>query len=171
MFVVLALLACHHPSEATPPPLPAPATASAPAPAPAAAPAEVTFTAEEEAMITALSSKDAAPPCDTLAALVPDPSASFVKIAENLPMPPAAPIRAADCYAHTAAPAADTLGRWVTDPNFAGLGRTVLQSLDAMPLTVSVPVAQAALGGALASVAKERLAASTHPELAALAAP
>jgi len=127
-------------------------------------------TASQEALLQALSARDAGPDCAVLSAMSPTPVVDLTWIALNAPMPPWAGMRAAECLitAHHAA-AMPTLRAWVTDPQLAGFGILVLNKLDALPLDTAKELATLALSqGPDVEKARKRIARSKVPEIQAL---
>lgn len=171
MSMLFALwLACKKaPGEVSPveplEPAPAAATAApAPPPPPPVPPEGI------DALVRALSVRDAAPPCEEVEALNPDPVAALRYVAEQVPLPPQAGMRAGICLVERHAEATgDDLVRWVEDEHFAGLGRMVIQKLGVLPQPVAHRVARAALAGPLRDDAIDLLRASPDESLRALA--
>ncbi len=140
---------------------------------PTAQAADWTPTAEESALLLALSSRDAPASCEVLEATVAAPVASLSAIVTHVTMPPWAGMRAADCLIkrHGAEVAAD-LDRWVTRPELKGLGTLVLSQIDVLPADVALAVARRAVSAGPDPVdARRRLGQSTRPEIRALATP
>lgn len=123
-----------------------------------------------DAVMRMLSSRDPVP-CATIEALTPDPTATLLAVVDTVERPPWAPMRAANCLIQNhATEAQSAIERWVVAPELKGLGRLVLSSLDAMPLSVAVPVARKALAeGADPVLARERISAAKSAEIRALA--
>jgi hypothetical protein len=169
--VLVALLAAckkEPPTELTPvAPNPTPATAPAEAPAaPPPAPEGL------EALVRALSARDAGPSCADAEALVPDPVAALSHVVAHVPMPPQAPMRAATCLVDRHPEAvADDLVRWVRDDTLKGLGRLALQSLDTLPEPIAVKVARAAVTGPLSEEALVAVRAAKSDAVRAAAPP
>jgi hypothetical protein len=164
---LIVLAACHKdPAVTTAPPVPelTPAVVEAAQPF-------TGFSAEEEAAIQALSPRDPNPACADVAKGLKDPTASFARLAEQVQMPPWVSIRAAACMVERAAePAAEgALLRWVSAPEWAGLGLTAVNLLDLMPEEVAARVAAIALEGPIADKARDEIAHSTHAQVRALA--
>lgn len=122
-----------------------------------------------DAVMRALSSRDPVS-CEVIEALTPTPTATLLTVVNEVQRPPWAPMRAANCLLlNHAAEVTPDIERWVVAPELAGLGRLVLGSLDQMPLSVALPVAQKALAlGPDRALVEERLAGAAVPELRAL---
>ncbi len=106
-------------------------------------------------MYRALSVKDPDPKCADVEALDPEPLAGLQLIAEKIAMPPYAGMRAAACIATGhAEDGAEIMVGWMGNPDFGGLVRLALQSYGDWPESVATQVAEAALAGPHAEVAK-----------------
>ena len=123
---------------------------------------------DEQAMLTALSGRHPVP-CESVEALAADPVRSLRAIVAHAPLPPYAPMRAAQCLAdgHPEAARADLVD-WVTHPDKGGLARLALGRLDRLPEPVGLEVARAALGGPWADLARVRIGAADNPQIRAL---
>lgn len=117
----------------------------------------------------ALAVRDPEPVCAEVEALVPEPVASLAMIAEDIPMPPWAGMRAASCLARGHAEAAEgKLRDWVVAEEGTGLAILVLQHLDQMPEPVAVELVRDALEGPWAQEASDAAAGSDRPAVRAL---
>lgn len=136
---------------------------------PAAVPAEAPVGDARDRMVRALSSRDAGPTCAELDAMSSDPVADLTAIVETVAMPPAVPMRAANCLVvgHAAAAEATLLG-WVVDPDTKGLALLVADRIDAMPPEIALRVAERALSGPHAATVRASLAAAKTPGIPAL---
>jgi len=172
MRLVLPLLFCvackKDPAPAAEPALvPVPEVApSPPAPEPAAeaAPAGV------DAMVQALSARDRGPACEAVEAMSDTPVEALLHIVDHVPMPPQAPMRAANCVLERHAEAAkDDVLSWVKREDTKGLGKLVLQKLDTLPESIAVDAARVAVAGPLAEDAVEAVQASQREAVRAAA--
>ncbi len=143
-------------------------TPSAPAPDPAPAPAG----APPAEMVRLLSARDAAPPCGVIEAASSHPVADLILVAETVPLPPYAPMRAAGCLVDRhAEAAADTIESWMTRPEVPALAELVAQAFDTMPSGLALRFAAAGLAGPHRAVVEPFVKSSTHPEVRALVEP
>lgn len=130
---------------------------------------EWTPTPSQEAMYRALSIRDPAPDCAAVEALSADPLADLLVMVDQVEQPPWVGMRAATCVTTRHAEAGKaTIGGWVVDPDKRGLAILVFNQLDAMPATVALPLATAALAGPLKADAEKRLQKAASAELRAL---
>ena len=126
-------------------------------------------TAERQQLYRALSVRHPEPDCAAVEALVPDAVDSLTALANEVQMPPWAPMRAARCLVERHAEAAEpTLKAWVADPDLLGFAKLVTKKIDHMPEPVAVRVAEAALASPNAEQVTRELSASTHPKVLAL---
>jgi hypothetical protein len=134
-------------------------------------PAEIVFapTAEQQAMIRALSHRDGGPDCATVEALAADPVPALVGLVDHVYNPPMVPMRAAGCLLERhAAEVEPHIVRWVTAEETRGLALLAAGSLDRMESEVAVRVARAALAGPHAAQVRGRIAAASDPAVRAL---
>lgn len=125
----------------------------------------------DEAVRRALAARDAAPGCAEVEALTPTPVETLLRVVEEVELPPWVPMRAAECLAtRHAAAVPDHLRRWVVAPETRGLGRLVVERLDAVPIDLARDLAMRALHeGPEPERARARIARLRTPELRALA--
>ena len=124
---------------------------------------------EVAAVYRALSVRDPVPSCASVEALASEPTKTLLEIVQVAQMPPWAGIRAANCLVEGhAVELQSTLQAWVADPGTKGLAIVVMGSLDRMPVSVSVPVAQAALAGPMADLLRPKVEVAVAPEVRAL---
>ena len=130
------------------------------------------MSAEREAMARALSKRDSAPPCGEVEALSLDPLTDLVWLVEHIQKPPWVGMRAARCVLENhSAEASAVLEDWVIDPALKGLGFLILDSLDDLPQTQAIELAQRALSeGPDPEAARTRVARSDNPLISVLAA-
>lgn len=129
-----------------------------------------TPTDAESSMILAFSSRDGAPPCAEVEALVPDPVASLENVIAHVQMPPWAPMHAAACLIEGhGAERPELLASWVDDPALKGLARMVFHRLHRLEPDQARSLADRALAGPLAADANAILARSPDARLRALA--
>jgi hypothetical protein len=122
-------------------------------------------------VLRALSARDPVA-CETVEALSPTPAATLLEVVDTVQMPPWAPMIAAQCLLrHFPTDVRSRLDTWVTDPELAGFGRLTLDALDTLPVEIAVPVARTALKGSDPALAKQRISASTRPEVRAVVTP
>lgn len=124
-----------------------------------------------DAVLRALSVRHGAPSCADVEALTPAPVETLLWVVEEVELPPWAPVRAAECLAtRHAAAVRDHLERWVVAPETRGLGRLVIERLDAVPVDLARDLAVRALSeGPEPERARARIARLRTPELRALA--
>lgn len=139
--------------------------------------AQPTFTPAEQAVISALSTRDAPPPCAAIEAAISAPpegwSRAWARVADGYDGVPWVSVRAANCLMLRAdAVAEDAALRWLAAPETAGLADVVLSAIDrVVPTPATKRLAHAAIAGPHAALARRRLAASPQPALRALAIP
>lgn len=120
-------------------------------------------------VVRALSSRDPVS-CAEIEALTPTPVETLSHVVDNVPNPPWAPMRAADCLIRNhAVESRPNLERWVVAPELKGLGRLVLGSIDTLPVEVAVPVMAKALAGSDPALATTRCLSAAAPEVRTLA--
>lgn len=142
----------------------------APSPAPPEEPAPVAAPAGVDAMVQALSARDRGPSCEDVEAMAEAPVEALLHIVENVPMPPQAPMRAANCVLERHAETAkDDVLSWVKREDTKGLGKLVLQKLDTLPEALAVDAARVAVTGPLAEDAVEAVRASKREAVRAAA--
>jgi hypothetical protein len=126
----------------------------------------------EQTLIRALSSRDGAPPCEQLEALVPDPVASFERVVEHVSMPPWAPMHAAACiienHAHEHA---DLLASWTTGERTKGLAKLVFHRLHLLDDDQALELVETARTGPWTRELDRSLATSPKGALRDLAQP
>lgn len=155
MLVWVLLAGCRH-KDTEPVPVPEP-VASAPA------------TSAPDALLRALSVRDAEPSCSAIDALSPDPVVALTTLADTVTMPPVAPMRAVRCLVQLhAAEAEPALSRWIADPTAEGYARLIADELASAPTDVAVRVATAGLAGPHAALIREKVRLAATPELRAL---
>lgn len=120
----------------------------------------------ERALVRALSSRDGAPPCEQLEALVSDPSTSLRRIVEHVEMPPWAPMHAAACLIERHAGEHEALlEAWVADPSRKGLARLVFHRMHLLAPAQTRALTERALAGPLAGDARAAMLTSPDPEV------
>ncbi len=181
---LLGAMACKKaPVEPTPAPdslpaaaadMPEPAWRPEPTPPPTPPPVPVMvlqWPEGAEDIQRALAVRDPEPVCADVEALAPEPLVALLFLVEHVSMPPTVPMRAANCVVNGHAEhAVSSLVQWAGDPNTLGLAKLLAMNVDAMPVAVSVVVAEAALVGPHAEVMREAVQGSVRPELSGLAA-
>ncbi len=149
------------------PPADAPASTDVRAPV-AVAPAPAAK--GREAMIAALAVRDPEPSCEAVELLVDDPAAELIAVIDEVQMPPWVPMRAADCaLARHGAQVGDRAVRWVSEPEYEGLGILVINHLDDLPEPLAVDAVAAALRGPRAEHVRRIAGHSRHGAVRALA--
>lgn len=84
--------------------------------------------------------------CQDISGISPAPAEDLAWVVANVPAPPWAGVKAAECLVlHHADAAGPLFHAWVTDPELMGLGWVVLRHLDAMPQPLAVALARAAV--------------------------
>lgn len=168
MSLALLMFSCRAPAEpvSAPVPVAAPSEATSPAAAPAFAPS-----ASQSEMIRRLSARDQGPTCAEVEALSTAPVADLREIVAKVSLPPAVPMRAAECLivGHAAEAEAD-ITAWMSGPDTKGLALLVAGQLPSVDRTVGKRFAAAGLAGPHAESVRKRLEASPDAEVQAWAA-
>ena len=108
--------------------------------------------------------------CPDKAMLGFEPEPHFVRLAETVQMPPWVSIRSAQCVMeHPSDSVTPALVGWVSESEWAGLGRVVLAELDAVSALGALTIGEAALNGPLRVHAFDRLVTSKYASVRALA--
>ena len=125
----------------------------------------------QQAVYKALSVRHPVPTCAAVAALSDQPAQDLSFVVEHAAQPAWAGMRAAECLleAHPA-DARPLARRWVTSADSRGFALMALGMLDQLPRDLAIELAQVARRGPLAEAATPRIARSTVPEIAAIAA-
>jgi hypothetical protein len=132
---------------------------------------ELTPSPAELQVVAALSVRHDPPSCTRLGELLPDPGASFARIAEGISSPPWVGPRAALCLMNHPKPARAAATRWLADPELAGLADVALQHLGALPEPDALALARLSLIGPHATLARTRLRHAAAPLRALVEAP
>ncbi len=131
-----------------------------------------TPTDAEQTLVRALSSRDGAPPCEQLAAMVPEPAESYQRVVDNVTMPPWAPMHAAAClienHAHEKP---DVIAAWTTGERTKGLAKLVFHRLHLFDDDQALELVETARTGPWTTELDRSLVASPKGELRDLAQP
>jgi hypothetical protein len=134
--------------------------------------AEETDEARRQALRLRMSVRHAAPTCDTIDALTPDPVADLIWLMDHVEQPPWVGMRAAECIIANHAEAETVrLHQWVADPDRKGLMLMILSRLDKLPEPLAHSLAKATLAGPHRELARPRLMRSNHVPVRALVEP
>ena len=127
-------------------------------------------TASQEQVYRAFSVRDPVPSCETVEAMSETPVVDLLFVVEHATQPPWAAMRAAQCLVRRhSAEVQPQIESWVSTEATKGLALMTLGLIDELPSEVGLSVAQRALAGPLADVARPRIAKATDPELQKLA--
>ena len=128
-------------------------------------------TAEQQAIVRALSVRHGAPACVDLGSLSADLVADLVWVADHVQYPPWVGLRAASCVV-TAFPdaGAPALVRWASSPDTRGLAILITSKLDGVPDATAISVAEALVCGPWRDDLRGRLSGHPLAEIRALSA-
>ena len=98
------------------------------------------------AVARALAMREPVVSCQDIAGISPAPAEDLAWVVEHIRAPPWAGMKAAECLVlHHADVAGPLLHAWVTEPERMGLGWVVLRHLDALPQSLALTLARAAV--------------------------
>lgn len=127
-------------------------------------------TADEEALVRALSTRHGAPPCSELANLSATPADSLEHIVDHVEMPPWVPMHAAACLIEEHFDAkSEVIARWVREPNKKGLAKLVFNRLHQIEPSDARSLVDTARSGPYAQHLNAALVRSPSAEVRALA--
>ncbi|MEZ4238798.1 MAG: hypothetical protein R3F59_22125 [Myxococcota bacterium] len=166
---VVALTGCHR-GGPTPEPVELPPPPEAPAPVDPPAPAPVEAAPELTALVQRLSAHDGVT-CAAATEGLADPAEALLSVVQTVSMPPATPMRAADCLLteHATVPAVrEAVLAWVAGEDTKGLALLVGQHLADLPPELAVAAAAAGAAGPHAAALAPSVAQDPRPEVRAV---